>query len=215
VQKTSQIIFIALLLNSILNAQKIGFDTDKINKTPTNWNEGITGMGNYKWRVTKDELTPSKPNALAQSGVGSFPWCVLQTSNLKDGQVSVKFKPISGRIDRSGGLIWRFKNKDEYYVARANALENNVALYYVKDGYRNTIKYVDAKVESNKYSTLKVVFKGDRIQVFLNGKKYIDLKDSHIAHGGKVGLWTKADSNTMFDDFEYIEHKQNTYKIIK
>ena len=207
ITKTLQLAFVIALSNSILNAQKINFDKDATGKTPTRWNEGITGIGNYKWRVAKDSSAPSAPNVLLQSAYGSFPWCVLQSANIQDGTISVKFKPISGRIDSSGGLIWRFKNKDEYYVARANALENNVALYYVKDGYRNTIKYVDAKVPSGVYSTLKVEFKNSQIKVFLNGKKYIDLKDTHISHSGKVGLWTKADSTTMFDDFEYSNYK--------
>ena len=95
------------------------------------------------------------------------------------------------------------KNGDTYYVARANALENNVSLYYTANGRRNTIKYVKAPVARDTWHTLRVEFDGSLIKVSLNGKTYIEEKDTHIAGGGAVGLWTKADSNTAFDDFAY------------
>jgi len=167
------------------------------------WQLGLTGKGNYIWQVIQDSTAPSKPNVLSQSGKGSFPWCVIPNVALSEGFVEVKIKPISGKIDQAGGLIWRFKNGNHYYVARANALEDNVSLYYVKRGRRITIKYVDAPVPLKKWSTFRVEYARERIKVFLNGKKYIDLKDSHISGAGAVGLWTKADSKTLFDDFIY------------
>ncbi|MEO7729063.1 MAG: family 16 glycoside hydrolase, partial [Burkholderiales bacterium] len=120
-----------------------------------------------------------------------------------DGYVEVKFKSLAGREDQAGGLIWRFKNGDNYYVARANALENNVSLYYTEGGSRKTIKYVDAPVPRNTWHTLRVEFAGSAIKVMLNGKTYIETKDTHIAGAGAVGAWTKADSVTAFDDFSY------------
>lgn len=122
---------------------------------------------------------------------------------MSDGFVEVKFKPLSGNIDQAGGLIWRFKDGNQYYVARANALENNVSLYYVENGRRRTLTYVDAPVPRNEWNTLRVEFAGDGIKVFLNGKKYIHLKDKNISGAGAVGVWTKADSKTLFDDFIY------------
>jgi hypothetical protein len=112
-------------------------------------------------------------------------------------------KPISGREDQAGGVVWRWKDGDNYYVARANALENNVSLYYTASGRRNTLKYVDAPVPRNVWHTLRVEFAGSQIRVALDGKTYIEFKDSHIAGAGAVGLWTKADSVTSFDDFSY------------
>jgi hypothetical protein len=88
-------------------------------------------------------------------------------------------------------------------VARANALENNVSLYHTTGGRRITIKYVDAAVARNTWHTLRVEFSGKRIKVALNGKTYIDLEDANIGGAGAVGVWTKADSVTSFDDFSY------------
>jgi len=99
--------------------------------------------------------------------------------------------------------VWRWKDGDNYYVARANALENNVSLYYTERGSRKTIKYVDAPVAANAWHTLRVEFAGTRIRVILDGVARIELDDSHIAGAGAVGVWTKADSVTLFDDFAY------------
>jgi hypothetical protein len=110
---------------------------------------------------------------------------------------------MEGKEDRAGGVVWRFKDGDNYYVARANALENNVSLYYTTRGSRHTIKYVDAPVAANQWHTLRVEFAGNRIQVWLDGKQYIEQADEHIAAPGGVGVWTKADSVTAFDDFSW------------
>lgn len=83
-----------------------------------------------------------------QNGRGDIPWCVKRGTAVTDGFVEAKFKPISGRKDQAGGLVWRWKNGDHYYVARANALENNVSLYYTEQGARKTLKYVDAPVQA-------------------------------------------------------------------
>ena len=100
-------------------------------------------------------------------------------------------------------MVWRWKDGDNYYVARANALENNVSLYYTENGHRKTIKYVDAPVSGNAWHVLRAEFQGTKIRVLVDGKPYIELDDSHIAGPGAVGLWTKADSVTAFDDFSY------------
>ena len=115
----------------------------------------------------------------------------------------MRFKPVSGEEDQAGGVVWRWKDGDNYYVARANALEDNVSLYYTQHGRRITIKYVDAPVAKNEWHTLRVEFAGKRIRVALDGKVYIDADDEHIPGPGRVGVWTKADSVTVFDDFAY------------
>ena len=124
---------------------------------------------------------------------------------MKDGFVEVKFKPISGKEDQAGGVVWRWKDGDNYYVARANALENNVSLYHTTGGARKTIKYVDAPVATAAWHRLRVAFSGTRIRVLLNGKAYIELDDRNISGPGAVGVWTKADSVTAFDDFSWGE----------
>ena len=184
-------------------AETINFDNDPVGATPSGWIAGVTGRGSSRWTVEADTDAPSKPNILKQSGQGDFPWCVVRDGKLTDGFVEVKFRSLSGREDQAGGLVWRWKDGDNYYVARANALENNVSLYYTQNGRRNTIKYVDAPVAKNQWHTLRVEFGGARIRVDLDGKRYIELDDARITGPGAVGVWTKADSVTAFDDFSF------------
>jgi len=181
----------------------INFDDAAVGKLPVEWHQGVTGKGTPQWAVVPDASAPSKPHVLQQSGSGAFPWCVLPKSQLENGFVEVRFKPISGKEDQAGGVVWRWKDGNNYYVARANALENNVSLYYTENGRRVTIKYVDAPVAKNTWHTLRVDFSVQRIKVSLNGKAYIELDDQHIRGAGAVGLWTKADSVTAFDDFRF------------
>lgn len=185
------------------NAQSENFDKKRVSALPVGWICGVTGKGSPRWQVEADASAPSNPNVLKQTGSGTFPWCVKSGVALRDGYVEVKFRSISGREDQAGGVLWRWKDGDNYYVARANALENNVSLYYTEGGSRRTIKYVDAPVSGNVWHTLRVNFQGTHIEVILNGKSYIQLDDNHISAAGAVGVWTKADSVTAFDDFAY------------
>ena len=142
------------------HAETVTFDGDRAGAAPAGWICGSTGGGAPHWTVEADPTAPSPPNVLKQSGSGPFPWCVKQGTAIADGAVEVKFKPMAGREDRAGGVVWRWKDGDNYYVARANALENNVSLYYTEGGRRRTIKYVDAPVPGNAWHTLRVEFKG-------------------------------------------------------
>ena len=185
------------------HAETVSFDREAPGALPAGWRSGVTGRGSPKWSVEADTSAPSRPNVLKQSGSGTFPWCVRPDVSLADGYVEVKFKPLTGREDQAGGVVWRWKDGDNYYVARANALENNVSLYYTVNARRNTIKYVDAPVPGNVWHALRVEFSGKKIRVILDGKPYIETDDGHIAGAGAVGVWTKADSVTLFDDFGY------------
>jgi hypothetical protein len=184
-------------------AQIVDFDSVQVGTLPAGWLAGVTGRGAPRWIVERDASAPGAPNVLRQSGSGTFPWCVLKDAALADGFVEVRFKPVSGKEDQAGGVVWRWKDGDNYYVARANALENNVSLYYTEGGSRKTIRYIDAPVAAGAWHTLRVEFVAARIAVSLDGKRYIDVEDSHIAGPGAVGVWTKADSVTAFDDFAY------------
>ena len=201
--KKASIGLLASLASTVVLAQAANFDSDAVGAPPAGWTCGSTGGGAPRWLIAADPGAPSKPNVLMQTGSGTFPWCVRDGTAFADGFVEVKFKPVSGRNDRAGGVVWRWKDGDQYYVARANALENNVSLYYVERGSRKTLKYVDAPVALGVWHTLRVEFVGPRITVSLNGKRAIELDDSHIAGPGAVGVWTKADSVTAFDDFAY------------
>lgn len=185
------------------------FDTVPAGAPPSDWTCGVTGRGSPKWTIESDPSAPSQPNVLKQSGSGAFPWCVKKDVSLVDGYVEVKFKPLAGSEDQAGGLVWRWTDGDAYYVARANALEDNVALYYTEHGRRNTIKYVDAPVRRNQWHTLRVEFSGNAIKVLLDGKRYIEAQDAHVSGGGAIGVWTKADSVTAFDDFSYGKQGSN------
>ena len=184
-------------------SELINFDQDAPGMLSPRWEQGVTGKGTPRWEVRRDASAPSRPNVLQQSGSGTFTWCVLRASALADGYVETRFKPLAGSQDQAGGVVWRWKNGDNYYVARANALENNVSLYYTQNGRRITLKYVDAPVAANAWHTLRVEFHGVRIRVSLDGTGYIEVQDTSIAGAGRVGLWTKADSVTAFDDFSF------------
>jgi hypothetical protein len=197
------LILMATFISTTAAAQTAGFDTDLVGGLPEGWKAGVTGRGTPKWTVEADASAPSRPNVLKQSGSGTFPWCARPGVSLADGFVEVKFKPLSGREDQAGGVMWRWKDGDNYYIARANALENNVSLYYTANGRRNTLKYVDAPVAGNAWHTLRVEFSGKSIRVIYDGKPAIEMDDAHIAGAGAVGVWTKADSVTLFVDFGY------------
>jgi len=188
---------------SIAFAQTDGFDKDQTGSAPPGWECGVTGKGSPRWAVEADKSAPSAPHVLRQSGSGTFPWCVKKSVSIADGFVEVKFKSEKGREDQAGGVVWRWKDGDNYYVARANALEDNVSLYYTASGRRNTIKYVNAPVPPNVWHSLRVEFSGSRIKVLMDGKLYIEEDNSRITGAGAVGVWTKADSVTAFDDFSF------------
>jgi hypothetical protein len=201
--RTATIITVISMTTTFAQAATDNFDDAKPGTLPGGWTAGVTGTGTPRWAVEADPTSPSRPHVLKQSGKGAFPWCVKQDASLADGYVEVKFKPLTGREDQAGGVVWRWKDGDNYYVARANALENNVSLYYTQSGRRITLKYVDAPVARNAWHTLRVEFSGKRIRVVLDGKPAIEMEDDHIAGSGAVGVWTKADSVTLFDDFAY------------
>src|SRR5436190_4074798 len=162
-------------------AETENFDSSNPGALPEGWEAGVTGSGIPKWAVGTDPTAPSGKNVLQQTGRGTFPWCVKRNASLADGFVEVKFKPLSGREDQAGGVVWRWKDANNYYVARANALEDNVSLYYTENGSRKTLKYVDAPVARGAWHTLRVEFSAVRIRVLFDGVARIELEDTHIA----------------------------------
>lgn len=206
----------ALLLMTALTAtaaysQTVNFDDAQAGQLPANWTGTRTGKGEPKWTVEKDDTAPSKPNVLKQSGEADYPVALKDDTSLKDGFVEVRFKPVSGKEDQAGGVIWRSTGADNYYICRANALEENVVLYKTEKGKRKSLDIVGRKggygvkepVPSGKWHTLRVEFAGNHFKVLFNGKHLFDVEDETFKDAGKVGLWTKADSVTLFDDFTY------------
>lgn len=188
---------------ALSSADTVNFDNFKTGATPPGWTATQTGSGSAKWSVEKDDSAPSKPNVLKQSGEATFPVCIKNDTNIKDGFVEVKFKPISGKEDQAGGVIWRAKDSNNYYIARANALEDNVTIYHTIDGKRVAFKSINTKVTSGVWHTLRVDFKGNKFTVTFDGNRVIEATDESFANAGKVGVWTKADSVTEFDNFIY------------
>jgi hypothetical protein len=184
-------------------ADTVNFDDLKPGSSPSGWTATHTGTGVAKWAVVADDSAPSKPNVLKQSGEATYPVCIKNDTMIKDGFVEVKFKPMSGKDDQAGGVIWRCKDKDNYYIARANALEDNVTIYHTIKGKRTEKKRADMKVASNQWHTLRVDFHGGKFTVTFDGKKALELNDETFKDAGKVGVWTKADSVTLFDDFTF------------
>jgi hypothetical protein len=172
----------------------------------------MTGRGAPKWTVEKDDGGGA---VLKQSGKATYPLALREGTNVRDGFVEVKFKPISGSEDRAGGIIWRAKDASNYYVVRANALEDNVVLYKTVNGVRSSLDLVGQKggygvktpVPANQWHTLRVEFAGSRFNVVFNGKPLFAVEDATFADAGMVGLWTKADSVTEFSRFTYGERQ--------
>ena len=201
------IIICAGLLAGAAHAATDNFDDAKPGLLPTHWDGKWTGTqtgdGTAKWSIEKDDTAPSKPHVLKQSGEAEYPVALKNDTALKDGFVEVKFKPVAGKEDQAGGVVWRAKDANNYYIARANALEDNVTIYHTIDGRRVSFKSVDAKVASGIWHTLRVDFHGNQFTVTFDGAKVIEASDESFKDAGKVGVWTKADSVTLFDDFLY------------
>ena len=197
------LIVMTSLIATTAFAETINFDDAKVGTAPAGWTATKTGSGTPKWTIEKDDTAPSKPNVLKQSGEATYPVCLKNDTSLKDGFVEVKFKPVSGKEDQAGGVIWRAKDSDNYYIARANALEDNVTIYHTIKGKRVSFKNVNTKVAPASWHTLRVDFVGKTFTVTFDGKRVIEATDDRFSDAGKVGVWTKADSVTLFDEFSY------------
>jgi hypothetical protein len=203
---------VALLAPALLAADEkvpaLKLGKGDVGKVPAGWKAEKTGKGDGSvWKVVADDTAPSKSGyALAQTAEGPsslFNLCVADAGSYKDVDLSVAFKAMAGKRDQGGGLVWRYQDADNYYIARMNPLEDNFRVYKVVNGKRSAeFQDAEAKVPAREWHTLKVTMEGDHIQCFLDGKKYLDVKDASIQKPGKVGLWTKADAQTYFDDFK-------------
>jgi 3-keto-disaccharide hydrolase len=196
-------LIIATLLLAAASPENVNFDKAEAGKPPSGWTATQTGSGQARWAVVQDDSAPSKPNVLKQSGQATYPVCLKDDTSLKDGFVEVKFKALSGKEDQAGGVVWRAKDANNYYVARANALEDNVTIYHTINGRRTEKKRASMKVASNQWHALRVEFQANHFTVSFNGQKALEWDDETFKDAGKVGLWTKADSVTQFDDFTY------------
>jgi hypothetical protein len=181
------------------------FDQDPAGKLPVNFTSALTGGGRIgQWAVTKEASAPSPPNVLAQTSTDPtdyrFPLAVAEDTSYKDLALSVKFKAVSGKVDQAAGLVFRLKDSDNYYIVRANALEDNLRLYHVVKGRRVQFAGANFKVTSNAWHEIKVEARGNKFKCYYDGQLKITAEDSTFNDAGKIGLWTKADSVIYFDD---------------
>src|SRR5437870_12901570 len=181
------------------------FDRDTTGKIAAGFTSALTGRGTIgQWVVTSDPSAPSPPNVLAQTTKDTtdyrFPLAIAEDTSYRDLVLSVKFKTISGRVDQGAGLIFRLKDKDNYYIMRANALEDNFRLYHVIKGRRVQFAGANFKVTSNAWHEIKVEAHGNEFKCFYDSQLKFTAKDDTFRDAGKIGLWTKADSVIHFDD---------------
>jgi hypothetical protein len=206
---------IFLLEMNDMSNRAVGFESTRIGATPEGWTATLTGSGDPKWTVESEETAPSKLKVVKQSGRATYPLLLKDDTRIKDGFIEIKFKAIAGSEDRAAGVVWRAKDAKNYYVARANALEDNFVLYKTVNGTRSPLDIVGRKggygvsvpVPANTWHSLRIDFKGARFTASFNGKQMFEVEDSTFADAGKVGLWTKADSVTLFDEISYGETK--------
>lgn len=181
------------------------FDRDLAGQAPRGFTFGRTGEGRMgRWLIRTVPDAPSGKNVLAQLDDDPtdyrFPIAVATQPMVTNAQISVRCKAVSGKVDQACGLVFRYQNDRNYYVTRANALEDNINLYRVIDGRRQEFAGWSGKVSGNAWHTLRADANGDHFEVYWDGKKVIDAHDAAILKAGRVGLWTKADSMTYFDD---------------
>lgn len=182
------------------------FDQDVSGKLPAGWRIAHDASGDYGvWSVVKDEDAASKPNVLFQSGHdrkgNQFNLAIAREQRYKDTEVELLFKAIAGDEDQGGGPVWRYKDAGNYYVCRANPLENNFRVYKVVNGHRKEMQSADVKIPTAQWHTIKASMVGHHIKCWLNGKLYLELDDETFDQGN-IGVWTKADAQTYFDNVE-------------
>jgi hypothetical protein len=206
---------VLLAMGDAAMADKLSFDADAVGKPPAGWTIAKTGTGNPEWIVEDDATAPANAKVVKQSGRATYPLLLKNGTNVKDGVVEVQFKAISGTEDRAAGIVWRARDADNYYVVRANALEDNVVLYKTVNGQRSSLEIVGRQggygvtvpVPANQWHTLRIEFAGTRFVVTFNDGRLFEVEDATFAEGGLVGLWTKADSVTAFANFSLEEKR--------
>jgi hypothetical protein len=184
------------------------FSKDDLGKVPTGWKAEKTGKGEGSvWIVVADETAPSKTGlALAQtarSPGGLFNICVAEDTRYKDVTLSVSFKAVAGDSDQGGGFVWRYQDNNNYYICRMNPLEDNYRVYHVVNGKRVQIGGKEGvKIPTGEWHKLKVEVQGNKMEGYLDGAKIWEVTDDTFKNAGKVGLWSKADAQSHFDQFE-------------
>ncbi len=195
---------VVLQENLVMEADTtISFDNDEVGEMPAGWSNYLTGKGKLgKWGVRQDQDNKVLVQASQENFGYHFDVIVWEESNYRDLQLSVKFKGVEGKEDQGGGPVRRYQDADNYYIARANPLENNFRVYKVVNGNRKQLASARIKIPSAEWHTIFIKMVGNHIECFYDGQKYLDVTDDTFKSSGKIGLWTKADAVTYFDDLQ-------------
>jgi len=209
-----RLLAVVLLARLPCTAAVISLDNCAPGTLPSGWTIAMTHSGPPpRWEIVRDSPSPRAGCSLAQVSrdptAGRFPLAVWNGLSISDGEVSVAFKAVAGDVDRAAGIFWRYQDPNNYYVVRANALENNVVLYRVEKGIRLSIppkgmpsrSYGVKHAIPGGWNTLRVIFQGKLFIILLNNERLFEAEDQTFLKTGKTGLWTKADSVTYFSDF--------------
>lgn len=172
-----------------------------------NWQTALTGKGDHgKWEIVADKNESGPTKVLAQTSMKNFGYhfdiAVAKEPQFQNLSLSVKFKALKGEEDQGGGPVWRYQDADNYYIARANPLENNFRLYKVINGNRKQLKSYSLPVISGQWHTIKIEQVGTHIKCYYDGELYLEVDDDTFTKPGQVGVWTKADSYCYFDDLK-------------
>lgn len=184
------------------------FSKEDVGKVPKGWSIAKTGKDEGSvWKVVEDDTAPSKSGVVlaqtAKSPGGVFNICVADDTKYKDVELSVCFKAVAGETDQGGGFVWRYQDNNNYYICRMNPLEDNYRVYHVVNGKRVQIGGKEGiKVPVGEWHKLKVEVKGNKMKGYLDGKEIWEITDDTYKNAGKIGLWSKADAQTHFDEFK-------------
>ena len=188
--------------------RKFSFKKEDSGKVAADWTAAQTGKGEGSvWKVVADDSGPAKTGFVlaqtAKSPNAVFNLCVADDTKYKDLKIQVAFKAVAGELDQGGGLVWRYKDNNNYYIARMNPLEDNFRVYKVVDGKRSQLATKEElKVPAGEWHRIRIEQTGDHIECSLDGKKYLDAHDATFPDAGKIGLWSKADAQSHFDDLQ-------------
>jgi len=197
------------------------FENIPVGQIPAGWKVEATNQKGplATWRVIKDKTAPSGEKVFAMTspnhhfgGAFNICWTKTKDASFLDGEIEVRFKAVTGTEDQGGGVIWRAQDKDNYYIARFNPLENNFRIYYVRDGARKTLADTKIALPAGKWHTMKIVQHGNHFEGYLNGRKLLKGTDSLFTKPGGVGLWTKADAVTSFDNLKVVKRGNDEEK---
>lgn len=181
------------------------FRDDEPGKAPAGWTFSETHPGGApgSWTVVADAAAPTPPNFLnltTHNSGSTYNLAIIEGASFKDLDLRVSVRPNTGEEDQGGGVVWRYKDENNYYICRFNPLESNYRVYKVERGRRIQLQSAQVSTKAGTWYRVRVVMVGNRMTCFLNDKPMLQVTDDTFAEAGRIGLWTKADASSSFDD---------------